>query len=547
MKISLAQKNPKIGDIDLNLKMLFTDVKKASDSEVDLIIFSELYLSGYPPLDLLCFSSFFEKINNGINEICKFSTNYPNIGILVGAPIKDDDSRNIFNSALLIQNGTILFRQDKINLPNYDVFDEKRFFKSAKTSNIFKFKDEILGISICEDAWTKKEFFSNHIEYESTPLQDLAKKGGTILINMSSSPFEQNKLKTRLSLFGSHSNELSLPLIFVNQVGANDQLIFDGGSFVLDKEGKPVKILRTFEEDNFEFDTKKIKSSNFKFQYNDIESIYLALKLGVSDYLIKTGFQKVVLGLSGGIDSAVTCAIAADACKSKNVLGVLMPSEFSSDGSVNDAKSLAKNLGINYDIVQINKPFDVLNKNLSSLFKNTQFDVTEENMQSRIRGLILMAISNKQNRLLLSTGNKSEMAMGYCTLYGDMNGAIGVLSDVPKTIVYKLADYINREKEIIPIESIKKTPSAELRPNQKDSDSLPDYSTLDSILKLYIQDHKSTEEIIMLGYERNMVIEIIRKVNLNEYKRQQAAMPLKISSTSFGMGRRMPIAASYKL
>lgn len=538
MKIVLSQRNPIVGDLENNRKQLLDDVKNAADLNSDLIIFPELFLTGYPPLDLLYYPEFLKNIKKEINIICNQSTSYPDIGILFGC-VTEKKPGYLYNSALLIQNGNIIFTQHKTNLPNYGVFDEERYFVEASNIDVFKFKNTVLGISICEDAWINESE-----KYVKNPISDLSAKGATLLINLSASPFDTEKRMNRMTVFQNHAKTHKTPLIFVNQVGANDELIFDGGSCWINKDGTLNKELKLFEEDFVQIDTKKVKSIQV-VQENEMETILTALSLGIADYLKKTRFKKVLVGLSGGIDSAVTCAIAVKACGAENVLGVLMPSPYSSDGSISDSVALAKNLNIEHITIPIESQFKAVQQDIGIHTNDQLTDLTSQNIQSRLRGLLLMSLANNQNRLLLSTGNKSELAVGYCTLYGDMNGAISVLGDVYKTKVYELADYINTDSEIIPIETIKKAPSAELKPNQKDTDSLPDYNSLDEILYLHLERKLSKKEIVDSGFDEHIVSDILRKVNLNEYKRQQAATVLKITKNAFGVGRRMPIAAIY--
>ena len=538
MKIVLSQRNPIVGDLENNRKELLDDVKNAAYLNSDLIIFPELFLTGYPPLDLLCYPEFLKNIKKEIDIICNHSTSYPDIGILFGC-VTEKKTGYLYNSALLIQNGNIIFTQHKTNLPNYGVFDEERYFVEASNIDVFRFKNTVLGISICEDAWINKSE-----KYVKNPISDLSAKGATLLINLSASPFDTEKRMSRMTVFQNHAKTHKIPLIFVNQVGANDELIFDGGSCWINEDGALNKELKFFQEDFVQIDTKKAESIQV-IQKNEIETILSALSLGIADYLKKTRFKKVLVGLSGGIDSAVTCAIAVKACGAENVLGVLMPSPYSSDGSISDSVTLAKNLNIEHITIPIESQFKAVQQDICYHTNDQLTDLTSQNIQSRLRGLLLMSLANNQNRLLLSTGNKSELAVGYCTLYGDMNGAISVLGDVYKTKVYELANYINKDIEIIPIETIKKAPSAELKPNQKDTDSLPDYNILDEILFLHLERKLSKKEIVDNGFDEHIVSDILRKVNLNEYKRQQAAMVLKITQNAFGLERRMPIAATY--
>ncbi len=530
MKIFIAQLNTIIGDIDGNIDKAIISIELAKNKEADLIIFSELYISGYPPKDLLEKKWFLENVKLGIDRIVKVSMIIPDIGIIIGSPTKGQGNE-LYNSALLINNGKIVFKQDKTLLPNYDVFDEKRYFKSAEQTEIVKFKGEILGLSICEDAWGEK----------TNPLKKLKDNGASLIINISASPFDIEKESRRKNKFEKHVKELKIPLIFVNHVGGNDDLIFDGRSLVIDKNGRYLSVFPSFKEKEEIIDLNSQNYIEYEEQHK-LSTVYNALVLGVRDYIRKCGFKTAVVGLSGGIDSAVTCAIAVAAIGKENVLGITMPTRYSSKGSVDDSVKLAENLGIKLLKIPIDEIFQSYIDNLDLYFKDKKEDVTEENIQARIRGNILMAFSNKFGHIVLSTGNKSELAVGYCTLYGDMSGGLAVISDVPKTMVYKLAGYINRGKEIIPEVIINKPPSAELRPNQFDQDSLPPYEILDEILYYYIEENLSEKEIIERGFEGTIVKEIIRKVNTNEYKRKQAPPGLKVTSKAFGWGRRMPIA-----
>ncbi|MGQ9816724.1 MAG: NAD+ synthase [bacterium] len=546
MKITLAQLNPIVGDIDGNLKMLYDTVKMANIEKTDLVVFPELFICGYPPHDLLERKWFIKKIEQAIEEVVKISSYYPDTGIIFGAPTFSymNHGRGLYNSAVFVYRGLVNHIQHKSLLPTYDVFDEARYFDPAPEIMPIQFKNEMLGISICEDAWNIPELWQRQY-YGFDPIEILAKKGATILINISASPFTVGKEEIRFRILQKHSSKYQMPCAFVNQVGANDELIFDGRSMFLDKNGLPIEVFPAFVEYIKTIDTGEIgNEDNYKPQEN-IEGVYQALVLGVRDYIRKCGFKKVVIGLSGGIDSALVACIAVDAIGKENVLAVTMPGPFSSKGSVDDSKRLAENLGIELKIIPITSIYDSYLHTLKSDFERREFDITEENIQARVRGNLLMAISNKYGYLVLTTGNKSELAVGYCTLYGDMSGGLAVISDVPKTMVYKLAQYVNREKEIIPKKIIKKPPSAELRPNQLDQDTLPPYEILDPILQLYIEDGLSKEEIITKGFKPEVVDWVVRAVNRSEYKRRQAPAGLKVTSKAFGSGRRMPIAARF--
>jgi NAD+ synthase (glutamine-hydrolysing) len=543
MKITIAQLDPTVSDLAGNIKLMQKTLLIAHKNKADLIIFPELFIAGYPPRDLLDLPPFIRATQKATNEVLKISTKFKNLGILFGNIVQEKN--HIYNTAILINNGKIIGRQHKTLLPTYDVFDEARYFTPASFIQPIPFKDEILGVSVCEDMWNNTDDVGLVRHYEMDPIDILTKKGATILINISASPFYINKDKLRYQIIKNYTKKYQIPFIYVNQVGGNDELIFDGKSMVVGKDGQLKEYLPGFEEKIITIDSKKL-NKNLSFSPQDkVASVYQAISLGLKDYFQKTGYQKAVLGLSGGIDSAVTACLAVEALGKNNVLGITMPSMFSSKGSVSYSEKLAKKLGIKIKTIPIKKVYDSYLAELKPHFANKPFDTTEENIQARIRGNLLMSMSNKYGYLVLSTGNKSEMAVGYCTLYGDMSGGLSVISDVPKTLVYDLARYINRKKEIIPKETIKIAPSAELRPNQKDQDSLPPYNILDGILNLYIDYGLSTKEIAKHGYNLKTVQWVIGKINRNEYKRKQAAPGLKITLKAFGVGRRMPIAAKY--
>ena len=543
MKVTIAQMNPMVGDIKGNMKKMEDVLSKTSS---DLIIFPELYITGYPPRDLLERREFIKKVQKANHEVTLLSEKYPERGILFGTvlPNKNEYGKGLYNSAVLVYNGKILIEEHKSLLPTYDVFDEARYFDPSSEISTVSFKNEILGISICEDAWNDPDLWLKR-NYRIDPIEILVKKGATLLINISASPFSMGKDEIRYRIIRNHALKHKKRFIFVNQVGGNDELIFDGKSMYIDENGNLIDILPSFEEFIKTIDLGLKNPVPFTPEER-ISSVYRALVLGLRDYMRKCGFKKAVLGLSGGIDSAVTCCIAVEAMGSENVLGVSMPSEYSSEGSVKDSKKLAENLGIEFKIIPITPIFRSYLSTLKEHFEGRKEDVTEENIQARIRGNILMALSNKFGYLVLSTGNKSELAVGYCTLYGDMSGGLAVISDVPKTMVYELAYYINRESEIIPEEIIKKPPSAELRPDQLDQDTLPPYDILDRILHLYLDQYCTYEEIVKEGLDPETVRWVINAVNRNEYKRRQAVPGLKVTTKAFGAGRRMPIAAVYE-
>jgi len=547
MKVTLAQLNPTIGDFTGNLAKVEQTLTACAADAPDLVVFPELFLTGYPPRDLLERMWFVHQAQEAVDTLLAISRRYPQIGILVGAPLPTGrpTGKGLYNTALLIQDGRVLFRQNKSLLPTYDVFDEARYFDPAPEVGVVPFRGEVLGISICEDAWTDPELWLR-LPYDSDPIAKLAAAGATLLLNISASPFWVGKEGIRYRLVSNHARKYGLPFLFVNQVGANDELIFDGRSLFVDGNGRPVNVLPAFAEQVQTVDTRSTAPDDGYVPQPAIETIYQALLLGIRDYTRKTGFRQVVLGLSGGIDSAVTCCLAVAALGRENVLGVTMPSPYSSAGSIEDSRQLAGNLGIRFQVIPIADVYAAYLEMLKPAFAGRPADVTEENVQARIRGNVLMALSNKFGYLVLTTGNKSELAVGYCTLYGDMSGGLAVIADVPKTLVYELARYINRDGEIIPQACLTKPPSAELRPNQTDQDTLPPYDVLDGILQLYVDEGMSLAEIVARGYDRETVAWVLRAVDRNEYKRWQAAPGLKVTSKAFGMGRRMPVAAKYR-
>ncbi len=548
MKITIAQLNPIIGDITGNVKKITDVLLKCRKDNSDLVIFPELFITGYPPRDLLERSWFIKNIQQAISKIIKISKEHLQTGIIIGTPLPTtkQTGRGLYNSAMLLYQGKVLIKQNKTLLPTYDVFDEARYFDIAKKINVVPFKDEILGITICEDAWNDEELWPKRF-YPFDPIEILAKKGATIFINISASPFHIGKDEVRFRIFQNHAKKHHIPFVFVNQVGGNDELIFDGRSMFIDKRGNPIVVLPPFIEHVQSIEINRPGVLGLYKPQDDIESVYESLLLGLRDYILKCGFSNVVIGVSGGIDSAVVCCLAKEAIGSKNVLGVTMPGPFSSRESVEDSKKLAQNLGIKLKEIPISTIYNSYVDSFSKHLKlGEKIDVTLENIQARIRGNILMALSNKFGYLVLSTGNKSELAVGYCTLYGDMTGGLAVISDVPKTMVYKLARYINRRKEIIPKEIIEKLPSAELKPDQKDQDTLPPYDVLDSILYYYIDEGYSLKKILELDFNPKILKWVINAVDKNEYKRRQASPGLKVTPKAFGMGRRMPIAAKYE-
>ncbi len=540
MKIALAQNNYHIGNFEDNRRKIISSINKAKYEGADLVVFSELAITGYPPKDFLEFDDF---IQNCINELEIIAMQCQGVAALVGAPSMNPkpEGKNLYNSAYFLNDGEIKKIFNKTLLPTYDVFDEYRYFEPNRKPKILDFKGLKIGVTICEDIWNIGE---NRM-YVQNPVWELKKQGAEVFINLSASPFSYSHIEKRKQVLEYNSKSYAAPFIYVNHVGSQTELIFDGRSMVYNSKGKCIKQLKHFEEDFDVVDLSSFTRPLIPKKTNKIEEIFNALVLGTKDYFGKSGFKKAVVGLSGGIDSAVVFAIAAEALGAENVFGVSMPSEFSSNHSVNDARQLADNLGARFEIVPIKDVYQTFNHTLKPVFGETQFDITEENIQSRCRGVILMAISNKLGYILLNTSNKSELAVGYGTLYGDMCGGLSVIGDVYKTDVFQLAHYINREKEIIPIHTIIKEPSAELRPNQKDSDSLPDYEVLDQILFMYIEERKSPQQIIEFGFSPELVKKILWMVNSSEWKRHQTPPILRVSSKAFGSGRRIPIVGKY--
>jgi NAD+ synthase (glutamine-hydrolysing) len=546
MKIALCQLNSVMGDIAGNTDRIAQTLEQTARDKPDLLVFPELFVQGYPPRDLLEHSWFIRDGLAALDRLCALSRTYPDTGLLVGVALPDHvpNGKGLFNAAVLIANGAIPFHQNKSLLPSYDVFDETRYFDPAPQVATFTFKGEVLGITVCEDAWNAQGMWEKRL-YDFDPVAFLAKEGADILINISASPFHRNKEQLRFSLIRDHAKKHGLPFVFVNQTGGNDELLFDGTSAFVGADGRMHELCPAFEEAVRVIDTNAPGAAVAVPSIDQIELVHDALVVGVRDYVRKCGFQSALVGLSGGIDSAVTCALAVEALGPDQVTGVAMPSRYSSEGSVTDAQKLAGNLAIACKTIAIEPVFSELQKLLRPHFEQRQPDITEENMQSRIRGAILMSLSNKFGSLLLATGNKSEMAVGYCTLYGDMNGGLSVISDIPKTMVYELARYINRNREVIPRATISKPPSAELRPDQKDQDTLPDYEILDGILALLVEEGRSTAEAIERGFDASTVKWVAEALRKNEYKRRQAATGLKVTPKAFGSGRRFPIAARY--
>ena len=543
MKIALAQFNPTVGDFAGNTTRILALAERAKERGADLAVFSELCICGYLPQDLLERPAFIDR-NQKELKLLAAKIALPSIVGFVGKN-KKGTGNGIANKAALIGGGKVLFEQSKMLLPTYDVFDESRYFQPAATQTVFSFGDEKLGITICEDVWNDKNFWAVR-RYDRDPVTELAAQGTSVIINISASPYTIDKRALRVDMLRSIALSHQLPIVYVNQVGGNDSLIFDGASVALTLDGKVAAQAAAFEDDLVLFDTATGQGEIHEQPFEEIAYAFQALVLGTRDYVHKCRFEKTLVGLSGGIDSAVVAAIAVEALGAENVLGVSMPGPYSSEGSKEDAEAVARNLGIKLTTITISPVFDAYRTALKAVFGARKPDVTEENIQARIRGNYLMALSNKFGSMVLSTGNKSELAVGYCTLYGDMAGGLAVISDVPKLMVYELAKFINRRREIIPRATIEKPPSAELRPNQKDEDSLPPYDVLDRILKAYIEDLRSPQEIAdKYGFELKMVREIALLVDRTEYKRKQAAPGLKITSRAFGFGRPFPIAQRF--
>lgn len=543
MKIALAQFNPTVGDFSGNSARILSLAEKARQRGADLAVFSELCLCGYLPQDLLERPSF---IDRNHKEMKQLAAKLP-LPAVVGyaGRVKNGTGKSIANKAALVCSGRVVFEQSKMLLPTYDVFDESRYFQPATKQFAYGFGKEQLGITICEDVWNDKTFWAE-CRYDRDPVTELIGQGITVLLNISASPYTIDKRALRLEMLQSIARNQHRPVVYVNQVGGDDSLIFDGASMALTAEGNVAAQAMAFEEDVVLFDTVTGEGEIHTQPQEEIAYAYRAIVTGTQDYVRKCGFKKVLVGLSGGIDSAVVAAIAVEALGSANVLGVSMPGPYSSEGSKSDAMALARNLGIEFKTLPIGDVFDAYKKALAPAFGARPMDVAEENIQARIRGNYLMALSNKFGSMVLSTGNKSEMAVGYCTLYGDMAGGLAVISDVPKLMVYELARWINRERELIPVSTIDKVPSAELRPNQKDEDSLPPYDVLDRILKAYIEDLHSPQEIAdHYGFDLQLVRDIALLVDRNEYKRKQAPPGLKITSRAFGFGRPFPIAQKF--
>ena len=550
MKIALAQVNPTVGDFTGNAAKLRRFSLDARERGAELVVFPELAVCGYPPRDLVESPAFVARSRQILEQL---AAEISGIAIIAGlpTPAAHETGKTVMNSAALLREGRIDFIQSKRLLPTYDVFDEMRNFSPALTQRLFCMDGKAVALTICEDAWNDKAFWSRRM-YGQDPVEDLVRAGGELVLNISASPFNVGKRELRQAMLASIARQHRVPVLLVNQVGGNDSLVFDGSSLALNTAGEVVAQAKSFEEDLILVDTVAMSGDMHQPAGAGVAaeegSAYAALVLGTRDYVRKCGFGKVVVGLSGGIDSALTAVIAVDALGAENVIGVSMPSQYSSEGSITDARELARNLGIRFEVVPIKEIFEAYRSALAGVFQGMAEDVTEENLQARARGGLLMAVANKFSALVLTTGNKSELGVGYCTLYGDMVGGLAVISDVPKTLVYRLARYVNSQRKIIPEASITKPPSAELRPGQKDSDSLPPYEVLDRILEEYVGNLKSAPEIAALtGYDDKIIEFVIGLINRSEYKRQQAAPGIRISTKAFGIGRRFPIAARHQV
>ena len=547
MKIALAQLNYHIGNFEENSEKIIQSIQRAKAEGADLVLFSELSITGYYPHDMLERKEFIHEAKTYIDKIAGACFG---IAAVVGCPTINisEKGKKLYNSALFIQDGKVTDTVHKTLLPTYDIFDEYRHFEPNKNFELIDYKGEQIAITVCEDLWdeqpTNNEFGKDKL-YQTSPMEELSRLNPTVVLNLSASPFSFNQEHWRKNILVSKAKKYGVPIVYVNQVGAQTELVFDGGSVVIGTDGEINNELAYFREDFRIVDLKASQGKKMQKQVGYIEKIHDSLVLGIRDYFQKMGFKSATLGLSGGIDSAVTLVLAVEALGAENVRVLLMPSKYSSQHSVDDARELAENLGVKYDIVNIQNVVDSFNADLAPLFLGLKEDVTEENIQARARGVFVMALSNKFGSILLNTTNKSECAVGYGTLYGDMNGGLAVLGDVYKTDVFKLARFMNRNGEVIPENSIIKPPSAELRPDQKDTDSLPDYAELDEILFNYIELNKSPEEIIAKGFAKETVLRVVKMVNINEYKRFQAAPILRISSKAFGFGRKMPLVAKY--
>jgi len=543
VKIFIAQLNPTVGALSSNAELIRNAYDLGVGAGADLVMVTELAVTGYPPRDLLDREVF---INAALEVRDALVSQTGKTALLFGCITRNESwcGKPLHNTAILAQNGKIVLQQHKVLLPTYDVFDELRYFQPGDSVRTADLNGMRVGITICEDFWFDDEVLGTKL-YCNNPVDQLARQGAQVLLNISASPFNSGKRKSRYELFSEIAKRYRIPLVYVNQVGGNDELLFDGSSIVIDGEGKTIFCAPSFEEHHTMINLRGEPCESVQ-SLDEAEEIGRGLVLGLRDYIRKCGFKDIVVGLSGGIDSAVTAAIAVDALGKEHVTGIAMPSKFSSKSSLDDACVLAQNLGIAFHVVPIEPIYEPYEESFNKLFNNNVFDTTNENVQARIRGNILMAWSNRTGALVVSTGNKSELAVGYCTLYGDMAGGLALLGDVYKTTVYKVASWINRKREITPRSSITKAPSAELRPNQTDQDTLPPYEVLDGILRLYVEEWCEVDEIVAKGYERPLVENILRAVDTNEFKRRQAAPTIRVSEKAFGSGRQMPIAQRWR-
>jgi NAD+ synthase (glutamine-hydrolysing) len=547
MRIALGQINPTVGDLAGNVALMVRYARDAAARDAELIVFPELSITGYPPRDLVEKPSFIERSERAVGQLAEATQNLP-ISIVAGYVGRSNKStgKQATNSAAVIRAGKVVMRQTKILLPTYDVFDEARNFVAADSQSLWSTESGEVALTICEDAWNDKQFWPHRL-YGRDPVDELIQQGGKLIVSINASPFHLGKRELREEMFRAMVRRHKVPAIVVNQIGGDDQIVFDGTSFAMDAEGNVIASAKSFSEDLVIVDLatgEGDRQANFP---DESDAVYEALVLGTRDYIRKCGFERVLIGLSGGIDSSLTAVIAVDAVGRENVRGVAMPGPYSSDHSIRDAREMAERLGISFDIVPITPAYDEMLRTLGPVFEDRTPDVTEENIQARLRGLTLMSLSNKFGAMVLTTGNKSELAVGYCTLYGDMCGGLAVISDLPKTMVYSLSRIANcRHEHAIPESVFEKAPSAELRPDQKDSDSLPPYDVLDSILRLYVEENHGIADVATeLDLPVELVRDVVRKVDRNEYKRQQAAPGLKVTSKAFGMGRRLPIAQRY--
>ena len=543
MKIGIAQINPVVGDFPGNAKRILAAYRECLDAGADLVVTPELSLVGYPPRDLVFKSQFVPKCLQALDYLAGEAREVPLLVGYVDHHHPGRPGKPFRNGIAWLENGEIRHHVWKTLLPTYDVFDERRYFEPGDSCAPIEWSGKKIGITVCEDIWT--EDYLKRPSYDRDPVDDLIDAGTDLILNLSASPFHLGKPALRRAMIGGVAHRAKVPVVYCNTVGANDQLVFDGHSIVAGSNGRIAVQFPGFSESCQVVDPFLSVEDAVTIDENESAQLYQALVLGVRDYVTKCGFTSVCLGLSGGIDSALTAVIAADALGAENVRGLTMPSPYSSRGSVDDSFALARHIGIHCDEISIAEPFEAIKATMAPVFNGKPEDVTEENMQARIRGLLLMSLSNKENHLLLTTGNKSELAVGYCTIYGDMCGGLAAISDLPKPRVYEVSRWINREREIIPWNTIDKPPSAELRPDQKDQDSLPPYDVLDGILELYVENHLSADEIISRGFEEATVRWVQRRVDLNEWKRHQAAPGIRVTSKAFGIGRRMPIVQQF--